>query len=65
MTHGRKAPATITGPQLNITLSLGNCTIINGAGGNKTLNCTHPHMYYVKVHCAVCSASALGWALRI
>lgn len=56
--HGAKVPAVLAGPQLNLTLSLGNCSIIEGEGKNRTLNCTHPHLSYAKARPA-----ALGRAL--
>lgn len=45
---GEKVPAMILGPQLNLTVSLGSCNITEG-WHNKTLNCVHPSVSYVKV----------------
>ena len=47
-------PAKIFGPVVNITLSLGNCTVVHDSEDDpkgKSIECTGPRLSYKKVQC--------------
>ena len=52
---GGKAPAVLRGPQLNLTLSMGNCSLAAAGSGNKTVTCFSPSVSYSKVGLPWCA----------
>lgn len=50
VTRGGKVPSILYGPQLNITISPGNCSLAKDASlGGKNITCFGPSVSYSKV----------------
>ena len=73
ITPARKVPAVLRGPQLNITLATGNCSLALGSAGsgalpNKTVACYGPAVSYSRVRstrmCMRVHARGLACPLR-
>lgn len=60
MRVGQRVPAVLKGPEMNITVSLGNCSLTHDGRG-KAVACTHPSVSFVKVR-AVAAAAVMAAA---
>ena len=49
---GRKELAHLYGPVLNISLSMGNCSVVHDKKKDETIECTGPRLAYRKVRAA-------------